>query len=55
MFDSKAIADIIVVYHKYGWILRRVLLAAELKKRLGADTSQLFADVKVKDANIDAA
>ncbi len=55
MIDSKVIADIIAVYHKYGWILRRVLLTTELKKRLGTDTSQLFAGIKVIDADIDAA
>lgn len=55
MIDSKNIAEIIAVYRKYGWILRRVLLTARLKEKLSTDPSQLFDGVQVTDADIDAA
>ena len=55
MIDAKNIAEIILAYQKYGWVLRRVLLTAALRKKLSADTSQMFDGVQVKDADIDAA
>ena len=55
MIDSKAIAEIVAIYQRYGWILRRVLLTAESNKRLETDITQLFDAVQVTDADIDAA
>lgn len=51
MIDPQAIAEILATYKKYGWELRRVLLTKELK----ANVIDLFAEVQVVDADIDAA
>ena len=55
MIDSRGIGEIIATYHKYGWILRRVLLSAELDKKLGNDKNTLFGNVAITDSVIDAA
>ena len=55
MIDSRGIGEIIATYHKYGWILRRVLLSAALDKKLGKDKDSLFNDVAITDSVIDAA
>lgn len=51
MIDANEIKEILATYKKYGWDLRRVLLTAELKNNVG----EVFADVPVTDADIDAA
>lgn len=55
MIDACAIREIITIYQKHGWVLRRVLLSAGLKKALGKGKDALFGDVPVADSNIDAA
>ena|SRR6266567_2643052 len=55
MIEADAIGEIIKTYQKHGWILRRVLLSAELKKGLGKHIEPLFSGVKVIDSSIDAA
>jgi len=55
MIDECGIGEIIATYHKYGWILRRVLLSAELNKKLGNEKARLFGDVAITDSIIDAA
>ena len=37
MIDECGIREIITTYHKYGWILRRVLLTEASSKKLGND------------------
>lgn len=51
MIDANEINAILDTYKKYGWELRRVLLTAELKKRVG----EIFEGVSVTDSDIDAA
>ncbi|MEP6787746.1 MAG: hypothetical protein ABJB40_04900 [Acidobacteriota bacterium] len=55
MIDKDAISEIIETYQKHGWILRRVLLSAELKQKLASHTSALFGGAAILDAEIDAA
>ena len=55
MIDAKTISEIIATYKKHGWILRRVLLSAELKKYLGNHIDALFGSIIVIDSAIDAA
>lgn len=43
--------EIVATYEKHGWMLRRVLLSAETRKRLTARP----ADVDIIDSEIDAA
>lgn len=51
MIDANEIGEILATYKKYGWVLRRVLLTAALKKNLG----EMFEGVSVYDGDIDAA
>ena len=55
MINAAAISEIIAIYRKHGWILRRILLTAAMKDRLGKDAAQLFDDVQAIDSDIDAA
>jgi hypothetical protein len=55
MIGSDAIAEIVQTYCKHGWVLRRVLLSAELRRRLGRGIIDLFGDAPVSDSDIDAA
>ncbi len=53
MIDAAVIREIISVYAKHGWTLRRVLLSTALKDSLGNDAP--FADVALQNSDIDAA
>lgn len=55
MIDSAACLDIIRTYTRHGWILRRVLLTAELRTSLGDASGELFGDVNINDGRLDAA
>ena len=55
MIDANAINQIFATYERHGWILRRVLLSADLKENLGAAASALFGEIKVIDSGFDAA
>ena len=55
MIDAENIDEIIALYEKHGWVLRRVLLSAVLKARDGSGILQFVDGVQVMDADIDAA
>lgn len=55
MIDKNQIQDIIGLYAKHGWKLRRVLLSDALKKNLGAAAGTTFEGAEVRDSDIDAA
>ena len=55
MIDTDSISKIVATYQKHGWILRRVLLSAELKQSLGKQIDNLFSSVGVIESDIDAA
>lgn len=54
MIDQAAIADIISLYKKHGWTLRRVLASAELKEVL-ASLQSLPQSVEQHPSDINAA
>ena len=54
MIDRAAIREIVNLYVKHGWLLRRVLLSASTKQSLKS-ASDLFGDIPVIDSDIDAA
>lgn len=51
MMTPEQFREIVATYGKHGWMLRRVLLSAETRKRLTA----IPADVDIIDSDIDAA
>ncbi len=55
MIDAASIREIIEVYKKHGWSLRRVLLSAELRATLGVEIGVLFGEATLRDSDIDAA
>jgi hypothetical protein len=54
MISATQIQDILSLYQKHGWILRRVLLSAKLKKHL-AENLKMFSDAEIVESQIDAA
>jgi hypothetical protein len=50
----KQIEEILSLYQKHGWTLRRVLLSVKLKKQL-AGSLQIFSETEIIDSRIDAA
>lgn len=55
MIDPAACRDIISTYIRHGWILRRVVLTAQLKNALGDACGELFGEIKVGQGGLDAA
>ena len=55
MIDVAAIREIVAVYLKYGWTLRRVMLSPALKKSFKESPVEIFGDVPVIDSDTDAA
>src|SRR4051812_36030434 len=55
MISAAQISEIIAVYEKYGWQLRRVLMSAALKDEVGGGIAHLIEGIQVVDADIDAA
>ncbi len=54
MIKAGQIAEILSLYKKHGWILRRVLLSDALKKSLPAPLENLFGAAEIRSAEIDA-
>jgi len=55
MIKAGQIAEILSLYKKHGWILRRVLLSDELKTSLANAPENLFDDAEIRTSDIDAA
>lgn len=53
--DNKQISEIISLYKKHGWNLRRVLLSSNLARGLGDGAYGIFGDAKIVESDIDAA
>lgn len=53
MITAEQIQDILSLYKKYGWKLRRVLLTDKLKNNL-ADSLQTIFDAEITAGEIDA-
>lgn len=54
MINDGQIAEILSLYKKHGWILRRVLLSDALKKQLSDSPEKIFGAAEIVSAEIDA-
>lgn len=54
MIKPGQIAEILALYRKHGWILRRVLLSGALRESLAGSLEQLFGETEIRAAEIDA-
>ena len=54
MIKARQIAEILSLYKKHGWILRRVLLSDELKTSLADSLGELFGATQIRSSEIDA-
>lgn len=54
MISESSICDILAIYGKHGWVLRRVLLSAELKIALAGSFESLFAQAQILPSELDA-
>ena len=52
MIKAAQIAEILSLYKKHGWILRRVLLSDELQKNLGDAPATLFGAAEIRESVI---
>lgn len=55
MADKNQIGEILNLYAKHGWKLRRVLLSTEAGKKLGESAAGLFAGADLRESDLDAA
>jgi hypothetical protein len=55
MIRPAVVRDIIELYTKHGWVLRRVLLSAGSRAAVGSEAASLFGDAAVIDSPFDAA
>ncbi len=55
MIKAGQIAEILSLYKKHGWILRRVLLSDALHKNLADSRGQIFGAAEIRSSEIDAA
>ena len=55
MIRAGQIAEILALYKKHGWILRRVLLSDALRAELAESLETLFGTVEIRASEIDAA
>lgn len=54
MITAQQIQEILSLYAKFGWTLRRVLLTPKLKKNLGDSIQDIFANADISESKIDA-
>ncbi len=54
MIKPGQIAEILSLYKKHGWILRRVLLSDTLKSALADTSGNLFGAAEIRSSEIDA-
>ena len=54
MIKAAQIAEILSLYKKHGWILRRVLLSDALRKSLADSLGELFGAAQLRSSEIDA-
>lgn len=55
MIAAETISEILQIYKKHGWTLRRVLLSDPLKDALDVPTFLLFGAAELSNSDIDAA
>jgi hypothetical protein len=54
MISAGQIAEILSLYERHGWILRRVLLSSKLKNHLADSLEKLFGEAQIVSSDIDA-
>lgn len=54
MIDIEAISEIVSLYKKHGWTLRRVLLCDDSKRQIAAAHAKLFGEIEARTSEIDA-
>jgi hypothetical protein len=54
MIEPEAVREILDIYNKHGWTLRRVLLSANGREALAADADRLFGAVPVLESSLNA-
>ncbi len=55
MINEDVIREILSLYKKHGWFLRRVLLSEKSNKNLSDSIKSLFGEVEIASAKFDAA
>lgn len=55
MISAEIVREILSLYRKHGWSLRRVLLSEKLYQHLSDSIKLLFGDAEIVSAEIDAA
>lgn len=53
MTDPALVTDILAIYKKHGWTLRRVLLSDSLKSVIDRPEMELFGGVTINDSSLD--
>ena len=54
MINGRQIAEILSLYKKHGWNLRRVLLSEPLKASLAGSLAELFGAAEIRASEVDA-
>lgn len=54
MIDSEAVSEILSLYKKHGWTLRRVLLSENLQQKLAPKLDELFGEAPIIRSSLDA-
>ena len=54
MINAAQINEILSLYKKHGWKLRRVLLCEKSHKNLSVDEKFLFGDTEITESKVDA-
>ncbi|MBS1794346.1 MAG: hypothetical protein JSS81_10860 [Acidobacteria bacterium] len=52
MIKAGQIEEILALYKKHGWRLRRVLLSDEFRKKLGAERARLFGELEIHSSAV---
>ena len=55
MIDAGALCELIKMYEKHGWVLRRILLSAASQKVLTSESGTSLKGMKVVTSDVDAA
>ncbi len=55
MIDAATVREIITLYQKHGWTLRRVLLSDRVRTKLSKAPADIFGTVEVAKSDLDAA
>lgn len=55
MIKESELTEILSLYKRHGWTLRRVLMSPEFEKSLGSKRNVLFRDADMRSSNMDGA